>query len=139
MTFKDEQVPESAFCQDIDEDVDEDLDTNNDVETATDSQVDEIFSPVDTLQPTCRNCGSTEHSSQRKIRRRFCSAWNKYCDICGKRGHSRNVCKPSQEVPEANISPGELAAIYFTLAEASKVSKPGILQLMFFSISSCVT
>ena len=51
--------------------------------------VKEIFKPVGVLLSSfsCKNCGQTDQTSERKVRRRRCSAWNHYCEICGRRGH----------------------------------------------------
>ena len=88
--------------------------------------VEKLFRPVD-RQATCRNCGSYEHSSKRYIRRRSCPAWNRYCSSCHKRGHSSNVCKNniiSEHRSSHVLSPGELAALYYTMAEVSNSLKP---------------
>ena len=56
---------------------------------AENNVVKEIFKPVGILLSSslCKNCGQTGHTSERKVRRRRCSAWNHYCEICGRRGH----------------------------------------------------
>ena len=55
---------------------------------AENNVVKEIFKPGGVLLPSsCENCGQTDHTSERKVRRRRCSAWNHYCEICGRRGH----------------------------------------------------
>ena len=85
--------------------------------------VEELFRPVD-RQSTCRNCGSYEHSSKRYIRRRSCPAWNRNCSSCHKRGHSSNVCKDhiiSEHRSSNVLPPGELAAIFQTMATVSKL------------------
>ena len=70
--------------------VDEEHEGDKDDKKAIEAQiVEDLFKPVEALHPACRNCGSREHSSQRKIRRRFCPAWDKSCELCGKRGDQR--------------------------------------------------
>ena len=97
---------------------------------ATNDAVDEIFEPVGgealtVLVPRCRNCGSSEHSSERRVRRRHCKAWNSYCKTCNKRGHFQGVCEATQDhTKEASLSPGELAALSFCLATVSKQLQP---------------
>ena len=62
---------------------------NDEVEEIFKSFGDEVITePV----PSCRNCGSPDHTSQRKIRRRHCPAWNIYCTMCNKRGHLESCC-----------------------------------------------
>ena len=71
------------------EEVQEIIEADNDV-------VDQIFKPVQTFtEPvsSCRNCGSPDHTSQRKIRKRHCPAWNIICKVCNKRGHLESCCE----------------------------------------------
>ena len=89
--------------------------------------VKEIFKPVGvrTVLPTCRNCGNSDHTSERKVRRRNCPAWNKVCEICNKRGHSKNVCKSIQNSTEiSSLSLGEIAALGYCLSRVSRQLKP---------------
>jgi len=82
---------------------------------AENNAVDEIFKPVGTmLQSSCRNCGNSDHTFERKIRRRHCPAWNSYCETCSKRGHFSRVCKSSQShssSEDASLHLGQLAAL----------------------------
>ena len=47
---------------------------------AENNAIEEIFKPVGILlpSPSCQNCGQSDHTSERKIRRRHCPAWNQY-------------------------------------------------------------
>ena len=60
--------------------VDEQFEENQDILKAENDAVEEIFKPVGIMfQSSCRNCGMSDHTSERKVRRRKCSAWNIYC------------------------------------------------------------
>ena len=52
--------------------------------------------PVETHK-ACDSCGRNGHSSHRTSRRKFCSAWNKFCWSCNGRGHFQRVCKATIE------------------------------------------
>ena len=52
--------------------------------------------PVGNHHP-CGGCGESSHSSDRASRRKFCPGWNKYCQLCSKRGHLQNVCRTTME------------------------------------------
>ena len=47
---------------------------------------EEVKHPVGNHHP-CGGCGESSHSSDRASRRKFCPGWNKYCQLCSKRGH----------------------------------------------------
>ena len=112
------------------DDRDQDSKHFEEVKEAENDVVDEIFKPVGcealtALLPRCRNCGSPNHSSERRVRRRHCSAWNKYCKFCHKRGHLQRVCEATQDHTKgASPSPGGLAALSLCLAKVSKQLKP---------------
>ena len=53
----------------------------------------------------CRNCNRTGHSSKEK----FCLAWGKLCDNCGKEGHFKVCCKGAKKQSNANKVTGEVA------------------------------
>ena len=88
--------------------------------------VEEIFKPVvdeafTESVPSCRNCGSPDHTSQRKVRKRHCSAWNQYCKICHKRGHIEALCNVTENPTEAgHLHLGEIAALQYCLSKVSK-------------------
>ena len=63
---------------------------------------------------------------QRYIRRRHCSACNENNSCCGKmeQGLSELSHESQEHRRSENISPGELAGVYFTIAEVSRVLRP---------------
>ena len=92
---------------------------------AENNVVHQIFKPVGALLQSCSNCGESDHTSGRKVRRKHCLAWNKYCEICGKRGHIGRVCKGDQSSSaDSYPSLGEIAALRYCLASISKQLQP---------------
>ena len=92
------------------DDRDHDFELFEEALEAENNVVKEIFKPVGLLFSSCRSCGESDHTSERKIRRRSCPAWNIYCGTCGKRGHYRSVCKSTQgqsPLEEINFHFGE--------------------------------
>ena len=92
---------------------------------AENNAIEEIFKPVGTIlpSPSCQNCGQSDHTSERKIRRRHCPAWNQYCEACNKRGHTREVCKANQSSSK-DIHLGEIAALRFCVSRVSDNLQP---------------
>ena len=78
----------------------------------------------------CTSCGRKTHSSHRPSRRKFCSAWNKFCRLCNKRGHFQRVCKVTIEEDidefeeikkdDDELSFGEIAALRYCISQISK-------------------
>ena len=80
----------------------------------------------------CGSCGRKSHSSHRSSRRRLCSAWNKSCYSCNKRGHFQKFCKTTFEehVDEfeafeekdnhEQMNFGEIAGLVYSMSEISK-------------------
>ena len=122
------QHSEVAEVTSVDDDRDEVNEHFNDEgydkQEAENVAVNEIFKPVGVLQPSalCRNCGESNHTSERRVRRKHCSAWNSYCGACNKRGHYRSVCK-SIQIPSGGFDFGELAALSY-LSRVSNDLKP---------------
>ena len=120
-------------CDDIIEHV---IDEDHDKQEAENIAVNEIFKPVGVLQPSalCRNCGESDHTSERKARRKRCLAWNTYCGVCNKRGHYRSVCK-SIHSPSGDIELqfGELAALSYVsrVSDLKPITKIKIPHMVY--------
>ena len=102
----------------------------SDVTLARNDSGQEEEHPVENHHP-CGSCGRSSHSSHRSSRRKFCSAWNKLCYSCNKRGHLQNVCKTTfaEHVDEfeavkeeciKDLSFGEIAGLAYGMSQISK-------------------
>ena len=102
----------------------------SDVTLARNDSGQEEEHPVENHHP-CGSCGRSSHSSHRASRRKFCSAWNKFCYSCNKRGHLQNVCKTTfaehvdefeavKEEYTKDLSFGEIAGLAYGMSQISK-------------------